>query len=63
MKFVRHLHPFGYQGIAKGTKVHGFTQEQGAIDIPQHGTKRMLSWPNSAWMFVCHRISSIVDWD
>jgi hypothetical protein len=49
--------------MAQGTKVHGFTQQQGAIDVPQHGTKRMLSWPASALMFVRHRISSIVGWD
>jgi hypothetical protein len=45
MKFVRHLHPFGCQGMAKGTKVHGLAQQQGAINIPQHGTEQMLSWP------------------
>ena len=33
-------------------------QQQGAVNVPQHGTKRMLSWPSSAWMFVRHRISS-----
>lgn len=62
MKLVGHFYAFRRQGMAKDAKVHGPAEHQSAIDIPQHGTERIMSWTTSVWMLVRHRISSIAGW-